>query len=72
MFTKIKAFFMNWEINYAVIKDVLVKLGLFFITGGIIGYYFDNKIDATTAFIVIINGIAFIFIGALRHLKKEE
>ncbi len=72
MFIKAKGLFMKWKIDRAVIKDVVVKLGLFFITGGIVGYVFDNKIDAITAFYAIFFGIVFILAGAVRPLKKQE
>ncbi len=72
MFTKTKELFMNWKINYTIIKDVFVKLGLFSITGGVIGYIVDNKIDALTAFYAIFIGIFFILAGATHSLKKEE
>lgn len=62
---------MKWKVNYAVIKEVFVKLGLFSITGGIVGYIVDDKIDAVTAFYVIFMGIVFILIGATRHIKRE-
>jgi hypothetical protein len=62
---------MSRKIDYVVILDAVVKLGLFFISGGIVAYVFDNKIDAITAFIAIITGISFILFGALRPHKKE-
>ncbi len=63
---------MKGKINRAVIQDVFVKLGLFFITGGIVGYVFDNKISAIAALSVMIIGIAFILVGAVRQPKTEE
>lgn len=71
MFIKIKELFMIWKIDRAVIKDVFVKLGLFFIMGGIAAYVFEDKIDALATIYAIISGMVFIFIGATRLHKKE-
>lgn len=64
----------KWQSDFAALQDYLGKLGLALILGGLVGLFFDKKIDVFTASVAIIGGMILIYTAVQRRIdvKKES
>lgn len=60
------------EIDWSAVQDVLRKIGVILIAGGLAGWIFENTISALTAVLAIIGGMLMVFIGVLRRKESQD